>query len=61
MIGSGYPVVAEVGHVNGWEWIPREGLHKWSIGGNRPCKCLMYLQGNGLPPLARRLVERIQA
>ena len=25
MAGSGYPVVAEMGHVNGWEWIPSSG------------------------------------
>ena len=25
MAGSGYPVVVEAGHVNGWEWISSSG------------------------------------
>ena len=38
MAGSGYPVVAEMGHVNGWEWIPREWMP--SSGGDGPRKWL---------------------
>ena len=28
MTGSGYPVVAEGGHINGWEGLPN-GPRKW--------------------------------
>ena len=32
MAGNGYPVVAKMGHINGWKWIPssgRDGACKW--------------------------------